>query len=139
MLKRAVIVLALLTLVLTLSAWQFPEGLSTPCAALSWAGTVAGLIIILGIVETWAVEYIPQWPAIPSKWKRPILLGIAVAASLVVLGGKAVLCGAVVDIQLLWEALIAACAVFTVNQNWQGLQLDGSRASREAVANLNRI
>jgi len=136
---RIVRVLTLLLLVLVLSAWQVPEELTTPCAALSWAGTTAGLIIILGVLQAWTVEYIPQWPTIPSKWKRPILFGMAVGASLLVLGGKAVLCGATVDIQLLWEALIAACAVFTVNQNWQGLQLDGSRASREAVANLNRI
>lgn len=135
--RTLIVLLALAAIVLPmLVAAQAPEDLSTPCALLSWAGTTTGLIVILGLVEKWAVEYIPQWPSLPSKWKRPVMYGLAFGASLLVLVGKAYLCGLTIDLQTAWEALVAAAGVFTISQVAHGFEIEGSRDSRLMAARL---
>ena len=70
-LKRIVVATCLVTVVFVLSAWQgIPEILATPCTILAWAGTTVGIAIILGRLQEAAFEYLPQWPGVPSKWKR---------------------------------------------------------------------
>jgi len=133
-LNRLIVAAILLLLVLILSAWQVPTELATPCMFLAWAGTTAGIAVILGILESVAVEYISAWPAIPSKWKCPILALAALVVSLLVLAGKSLLCGLAIDTQFVWEAITAAGLVFTANQIWYKRTQEGSRESRILAA-----
>jgi len=73
---------------------------------LRWCSTPSGITIIVGILLSYAVEYIPRYGVLPAKWPRLIFLALCLF------------------VPLLFATLGAASGVFTWSWEptyWQAL------------------
>ena len=115
-LRVAMLLPVVIIVALALCAFQGGALPETPCEALTWIGTSAGIGMLLGVAVSAALEYWPAWEGFAPKIKRPIVLGFCLVVPVLSLVGQSLLCGAGIDQQALYRALLAGIAAFTASQ-----------------------
>jgi len=68
-------------------AWQAPEGdLMTWSGFLRFLSQPNGIALVVGVLLSLGVEYVPQFRDMASKWKRAVFFGVSLAVPLVAAG-----------------------------------------------------
>lgn len=115
--KRVLILLALVVLVVTLTASAYgQEPPDTLCEALEMLGTAPLIAAAAGAAIAVALEYWPWWGAAAPKWKRPLVLGFCLALPVLSLVARVPLCGAMIDPDTIYRALLAGGTAFVTGQ-----------------------
>ena len=111
-----VMLLALVVLALALSAFQGPAPPGTLCEALAWLGTSAAISLLLGGFIAALLEYWPAWGGFAPKIKRPMVFGFCLAVPVLSLIARYFLCGAVMNQDTIYLAMLAGMITFTGSQ-----------------------
>lgn len=111
----ATVALAMASIV-ALSGFQDQPYPPTLCEALALIGTGIFIEMALGAFVAFLVEYWPLWETLAPKAKRPILVVFCLVVPLISLGGRALLCGAVMDQDTIYLAAAAGAFAFMGSQ-----------------------
>lgn len=86
------------------------------CEVLSSAISQGGIGAVLGFVLSWVVEWYPKWDTLAARVKRLALLALCFAIGLALAVLRWRLCGTALSIEIVWDALAAGFAAFTMSQ-----------------------
>lgn len=94
-----------------------PDDLWTWSQFLRWMANPGGIVVVVGVLLSFGVEYIPGFVAVPSKWKRLVFLGVSLVVPL-----AAAALGILTDgwapgwNETFWPAILAGVLAFTSGQ-----------------------
>lgn len=109
--------MGVLWVVMLVSAQPTPDDLWTWSQFLHWVANPGGIAVVVGILLSFGVEYIPKFDTIPTKWKRLVFLGLSLVVPLAAAG-----LGIWTDgwapgwNQTFWPAILAGVLSFTSGQ-----------------------
>lgn len=104
------------SVILLLSGFQDQPYPPTLCEALAQIGTAVFIEMALGAFIAMCVEYWPAWEGLPTKLKRPIVVGFCLVVPVISLGARGLLCGAVIDQNTIYLAAAAGAFAFMGSQ-----------------------
>jgi len=76
---RAFLLLSLLLMPFLLAMQPSPDDPWTWSQFLTWMATPGGIILVVGVSLSFAIDYVRQYVDLEAKWKRLVFLGICVA------------------------------------------------------------
>lgn len=111
-----VLVGALALVSFALMAFQQAAYPPTLCEALGLLGTAAVVNALLGAFIALLLEYWPAWEGLVPKLKRPVVFGFCLVVPVASLIARSALCGAVIDQNVIYLAIMAGITAFTGSQ-----------------------
>ena len=100
---------------------------------LRYAGTNAGISLVVGFVLSFVAEWVPSYEALAPKPKRLVMMGLCFAIPILALIGLWLLAGEAMTIDLVWMGLSAGFAAFF------GTQASHTRKLSSQIAPLSPL